>query len=251
LHDPLRILRAARYASRFGLTLTSSTEQNLLFALGLNAGKRITKERLGNELHLLFADSNPVDAWALLSEWGCIAKWIPEVSTIPTLISEFRSVCEYAQKNHDDVPLALWLLLSIKLTAGARERLGRLTATNKDRHRVWTQSAARFISIEQKLSSSYSVDFPERYALWGEALYKTASPLWSNLSQTHGDAVHWWRENGQHVQIAVDGGQLMKNGIPKGPQIGACLRRAWHRAWMGGNKEEQLFAAMSEYNGKE
>ena len=163
-----RMLRAARYASRFDLTMAPRTLQSLRHALEHNAGKRLSKERLGNELNQVFGETHSVKALELLNEWGCLTHWLPEMASIPNLIVQVRQAASYAQQHGDDVPLAVWLVLSKSVSPGTRQRLERMTATQKRVHQVWVQIGPRFASIAEQLSLAAQSSEEERPALWGD-----------------------------------------------------------------------------------
>lgn len=246
LHDPTRMLRAARYASRFELVLADNTRKSLRLALAQGAGKRLSRERLGNELQLLFSEKYPVKAFEFLMEWGCVGSWLPELASISNLIPQLQHVSQYAQKHGDDVALAIWLVLSKNLTVGTRKRLERLTATTKARHQVWVQHAARCDAIEASLRVEMAQEGEQKCAFWGAALQKTNPPLWAVLSMVNPEAVDWWRSSGQFMTLAIDGALLQEQGLARGPQLGAALKRAWAAVWMGGDKSAQLQAALQK-----
>jgi tRNA nucleotidyltransferase (CCA-adding enzyme) len=68
LDDPTRAIRAARYASRFGLRLEPETE-DLLRQADLTA---VSADRRRAELERLAAEANACEGFELLAEWGLI-----------------------------------------------------------------------------------------------------------------------------------------------------------------------------------
>lgn len=244
IHDPTRIIRAARYSSRFNFSLEADTNRSIKAALLLHAGKRISRERLGNEINQLLSERYPVKGWTLLKEWGCLERWLPELAHPPQLISKLKSILAYTQLHTIDSSAALWLCLACSLSSGARKRLARLTATDKNRHTIWTQISERVPAIAQKLQSISSQDPKDVQMFWGEALQNSTAEIWSNLAMDFPKAIHWWKEDGQHIPLQVDGVMLQEHGIPQGPQVGTAIRAAWRAAWNGGNKDAQLSAAL-------
>ncbi|MEC8276154.1 MAG: hypothetical protein VX026_00450 [Myxococcota bacterium] len=245
IHDPTRMLRAARYVSRFGLSMAPRTLQSLHHALEHNAGRRLSKERLGNELSQVFCETNPITALELLLDWGCLSRWLPEIAAIPNLLSQASHATNYSQLHGDDVSLAIWLVLSKNVSAGTRQRLERMTSTQKRSHHVWTQLGSRCAAIVEQLSKAVQCAEHERPSLWGAALQKSSPPIWACLHCDFPEAIDWWRSTGKDITLAIDGGMLLDAGIPKGPQIGAALRRAWAVAWSGGDQAAQRQAAMN------
>ncbi|MDQ2700225.1 MAG: hypothetical protein M3Y23_02730 [Actinomycetota bacterium] len=66
--DPTRALRAARYAARFGFDLDPGTSE-LLAGVKLNT---VSRERVENELVLMAAEPEGIEALRLVAAWGLI-----------------------------------------------------------------------------------------------------------------------------------------------------------------------------------
>ncbi len=78
--DRLRMLRAVRFAARFGFTIEPGT----MDAIRANAGcvLSISRERIGEELAKMFSGENPDQSLALLDETGLLEIVLPEVSAM-------------------------------------------------------------------------------------------------------------------------------------------------------------------------
>lgn len=70
--DPTRIVRAARYAARFGFQLDALTQEALEAAVGAGAMTTITPVRYFLELGRILDEKDPVPALDLLSLWGAV-----------------------------------------------------------------------------------------------------------------------------------------------------------------------------------
>ncbi|KAM0907356.1 hypothetical protein ACQ4PT_016172 [Festuca glaucescens] len=71
LDDPLRVLRAIRFAARFSFTLTedlkeAASDENVKSELG----SKISRERIGHEVDLMMSDKHPVDAMCYIRDLG-------------------------------------------------------------------------------------------------------------------------------------------------------------------------------------
>ncbi|CAM0950163.1 unnamed protein product [Alopecurus aequalis] len=71
LDDPLRVLRAIRFAARFSFTLTedlkeAASDENVKSELGT----KISRERIGHEVDLMMSDKHPVDAMCYIRNLG-------------------------------------------------------------------------------------------------------------------------------------------------------------------------------------
>jgi tRNA nucleotidyltransferase (CCA-adding enzyme) len=70
--DPTRIIRAARYAARFGCRLEPLTQRWLEAAVAGGALGTVTGQRLWGELSRLLAEESAPDAVGLLESWGVL-----------------------------------------------------------------------------------------------------------------------------------------------------------------------------------
>ncbi len=78
--DHLRMLRAVRFAARFRFCIDPDT----FMAIRRNAGKikRISAERIGEELSKMFSGPHPADALTILDDTGLLKVVLPEVYTL-------------------------------------------------------------------------------------------------------------------------------------------------------------------------
>jgi tRNA nucleotidyltransferase (CCA-adding enzyme) len=72
IDDPTRILRAARYAVRFGFQLEALTQDLLSQALEQDVFKTLTPTRYFLELRRILDESDPVPVLDLLSAWNAV-----------------------------------------------------------------------------------------------------------------------------------------------------------------------------------
>ncbi len=76
--DYLRILRAARFATRLGFNLEKTTEHAMMkFASNL---KRLSGERIRDELEKMLLGPRPADAFRLMQKTGILRVVLPEVA---------------------------------------------------------------------------------------------------------------------------------------------------------------------------
>lgn len=78
--DPLRMLRAIRFATRLGFTIVPET----LDAITRNAHRLeiISRERVADELMKMMAATHPSSGWYLLSETGLLPLILPELEAM-------------------------------------------------------------------------------------------------------------------------------------------------------------------------
>jgi poly(A) polymerase len=84
--DPLRMLRAARFASRRGFTVADDVRA-AMFAMATDLG-RITAERIRDEFSKLMLAEDPVTGLRLLVDTGLADTFLPELSGLKLEIDE-------------------------------------------------------------------------------------------------------------------------------------------------------------------
>lgn len=78
--DRLRMLRAVRFASRFGFTIEEETMRAIVSeAAGIEA---VSSERIGEEFLKMFSGPNPENALELLDQTGLLDILLPEISAM-------------------------------------------------------------------------------------------------------------------------------------------------------------------------
>uniref|UniRef100_A0A0D9XXD3 Poly A polymerase head domain-containing protein n=1 Tax=Leersia perrieri TaxID=77586 RepID=A0A0D9XXD3_9ORYZ len=71
LDDPLRVLRAIRFAARFNFTLTEDLKEAASDEkVKSELGSKISKERIGHEVDLMMSDKHPVNAMCYIRDLG-------------------------------------------------------------------------------------------------------------------------------------------------------------------------------------
>ncbi|KAG8093675.1 hypothetical protein GUJ93_ZPchr0012g21257 [Zizania palustris] len=71
LDDPLRVLRAIRFAARFNFTLTEDLKEAASDEMVKSElGSKISKERIGHEVDLMMSDKHPVNAMCYVRDLG-------------------------------------------------------------------------------------------------------------------------------------------------------------------------------------
>lgn len=74
--DALRVFRAVRFAVRFGFKIEEATWKALLENARFT--RKVSAERIRDELGLMLKGRNPQDAVAMLKELGVASLWLPE-----------------------------------------------------------------------------------------------------------------------------------------------------------------------------
>jgi tRNA nucleotidyltransferase (CCA-adding enzyme) len=219
--DYLRILRALRFAARFGFSIDPATwEAAQAAAPGL---AQLSAERVRDELFkgLRTASSVP----QLLELWravGAAAIWLPELADAPTPGRDY-SVADVDREPRDPV------LLVALVCANPGAVLQRLRASNAEIGRAEAIARAPAEPREQTAAG---------VRRWLAAAGPAADDLLALWRLRHGGEAPWAgavtgirtrREPITRGELALDGNDLIALGIPRGPRIGEVLDQLLER----------------------
>lgn len=83
IDDPLRIIRAVRFTVRFGFTVEEETRDLMLKAIRGRALEKVSRQRLNNEISLIYAEESPPKILSCLEELGALPFLYPRLRTGP------------------------------------------------------------------------------------------------------------------------------------------------------------------------
>jgi tRNA nucleotidyltransferase (CCA-adding enzyme) len=217
--DATRMLRAARYASRFGFKLQRDSEA--LLRRDLEYLRRISGPRLRRELTLLFEESHAPDGVRLLDRFGVLSAIHPALGLGQPLAERWRD----ALTGHREAPLDE---LGFCLTANPRDEgtvatvaqwlhlTGRIERALSDLVRLRRESAKLSQAARSPVAA---VELLERYA---------PSAAWALSVLDSGDAggacgqyLARWRHQRPHLS----GDDLLELGVAPGVAVGEMLRQ--------------------------
>lgn len=226
VEDPTRILRAVRFAHRYGFQLEAETGR--LAALAIREGylRRVSAERQRNELILILQESRSCGALAQLQELGALAQMLPGVLLDDAACMRLDRV-EQLELEIPDLYLAAtpWL---VKLLCVL--------------HMAPLASSAPLVS-RMRLRREHAQPLQHTLTTWKVALDTITQP-----NATPGEAVRvlaghspegllllylvgggemvarYWRE-WRHVRLEITGADVIRAGVPAGPAVGAALAR--------------------------
>ena len=119
VEDPVRILRALRFAGRFDFKLSKSTEKALKNALALGVIKHASKGRLLNELKLVFREERLLNILKLYREYEVLEQLIEGFQWTPNLevkLEKLREIVSWHRIEFADRAIEYgWLYLIILL----------------------------------------------------------------------------------------------------------------------------------------
>jgi tRNA nucleotidyltransferase (CCA-adding enzyme) len=223
--DPSRLVRAARYAARLGFALAPETE-----AAGRAAAPALDlgSARVGSELRRLLEDPSPAGALALLAGLG-----VPWVTPDPHAA---LAALDAAADRPGAPDLPRWALrLGGGVRAGAVEG-----AALPGWARALAGETAGGGTLAERLRSAAA---PSEV----DAILRGSPPATAVGALAAGaEAVAGWWSGDRDREPAVRGADLVRAGVPPGPEIGralAAVRAAMLDGRVGG-AEEQLAMAL-------
>ena len=222
--DPTRILRAVRYAARFGFEIEPETAKLMASALASGAMSTLTGDRVRHELERVLQESDPAATLRRANEAGALRAIHPSLSaghllTTPAIPRD---------------PLTWVAALAWPMSAAEAAALAARLNAPADWERV-IEDAVRVRQLSPQLSDPRSegmkpsevcglLDGLAPDALRA-AMMLAPTPAANRIDRYLGD---WWT-----VAPRLRGDDLLALGVPAGPMVGEALR-ALRRARLDG-----------------
>lgn len=185
--DPTRLLRAARYAARFGFDLEPKTAE-LMLAAGPSGLATVSRERFENEIHLIALEDEAIDAFRLARVWG--------------LVDFDEDRLDLARRAAGLIETGIW--------AGEAPR----------------EEVIREAILGDLDPVTVLVPEPAT-AWDGWRLTRDGDPVTLVLARAAGARwLDRWQREWRWVELEITGADLLAAGMPEGPQIGAGLQAA-------------------------
>jgi tRNA nucleotidyltransferase (CCA-adding enzyme) len=242
IDDPTRLLRLARYASRFaglGFAIEPRTAALAEAAIAGGALATVSGPRIGGELRLLAREEDPVAALGLLGWLGIDGAIAPGFGLRDADLASRALALLPAAGRRDRLALAL---AARELPAGHVELLlDRLGFEAGDRDTI-TAAAVRAPSVAEALTAAGR---PSEIADAATGAADELVALAGALGPA--EAARAWLDELSSVRLEIDGGDLLAAGVPEGPAIGRGLRAALHAKLDGlaGDREAELTQALT------
>ena len=247
LQDPTRIFRAARYSTRFNMTLHPATLLQMQQAITtIKVGEMLSLTRVGIELKKIFEEPHPEHCWKRLNEWGVWTTWQSAWSSI-TL--HHTSTLSYPF-NTEDWKSCWWMQLRLVLTDLDANSWKDVISIRPNGLKAWVQFPNEFQLMHAALQAVRQ-EHPTWKRQAGDALQKSTPVHWLSLEckdKSHLPILRWWIETGRHHNRQTTGDDVLELGVPKGPKIAELLTIAQHVAWEGGSKADEMTAIQTKVN---
>jgi tRNA nucleotidyltransferase (CCA-adding enzyme) len=225
VEDPTRMLRAARYAARLGLTADRWTLRSQALALRLAPYAALSPARVGAELERVLAEPSPAAALSLAMHAGVFRlldpRWRPAPVT-PARLAALDATLRWTREHRLASPLAV---AALALAAGqapavAARLLDGLGLGGEARARV-----ARALEETSRLAAEV------RAASARSAVARTlrdAGGVGLVALRLENDPrvqaqLDWYVDEGRQVAPALGGADVIALGVPSGPRVRAVL----------------------------
>ena len=239
--DPTRILRAARYASRFGFRIDDDTLAELRAARDAGAMSTLTGDRVRHELERILQEPSPADALLGAEQLGALAAAHPALTA-----AHLRPLRDRAAS-----PLTWLAALVWPLRAEAGAAVGARLNAPSDWARVIDDTAilaARLPQLAERELAPSAVcallDGLAPDALRGATMLATPAAT----ERVCRYLCEWWS-----VAPRLRGSDLLELGVPAGPAVGAALRALRQARLDGvtGSREDEERLARSRFCGND
>ncbi len=227
IEDPTRILRAARFASRFGFTIDDNTAQLASHAIEMGIFDNLAGVRMKEELRLILESPNRLIALEILSHLGAKLRYLDEELEYGP---EQRKIIRRAQRvlpKYLSIENEAWLvylaLLLSSLSAARLENvLARLHLTSEVRVAI-----IRGLAIDEELMRLGK--HPKRSDIY--KVLHGSSPISLGIAASLSApgspvrrAIKLYFEELINVKVILTGQDLLKMGFKEGRELGQVLQ---------------------------
>jgi tRNA nucleotidyltransferase (CCA-adding enzyme) len=233
--DPTRILRLVRYAARLGFEIEPHTSDLLAAAIAGGAVQTLSGQRLGAELRLALAESEPLGPLAELERLGVLRAWQPGVSFDEALA---RAALQVLPKDG-----SVRLLLAASLLLGLCHELDREETEPAMRgflHDLELPAGEGDRAFGMAVSAVFVSDHVDGVEMLSEvlelmlgtpveslALAAARCQLRDGPSSYGVQVIDEWLTRRRHIALEVTGDDLLAVGVPEGPEVGARLEESY------------------------
>ena len=212
--DATRLLRAARYASRFEFDLAESTLEQALASA--NYVKSISPDRFRHELERVFDEPRAWLSLAMLRDWRVLDAYLPGLALEPEPWSRFETARIQTAPERRTIAFGLLALASGAATLAASLNLG-AAASRAVTDAIGLSKDSRATELERMR--------PSRVVRWLDRLDPLAVSAFAIASNDVGlrARLNEYLDSMRHVRPSLDGNDLIALGLPEGPMVGRTL----------------------------
>jgi tRNA nucleotidyltransferase (CCA-adding enzyme) len=227
VEDPTRVFRAARYASRLGFRLDSAARRALALAIEIRDYPALSGSRLRAELELLAAEPAAQRGFVLLLRWNALSIWDHEYLVTSGSFERIRSAgrfCKWAKRTSvaiDPGEVALIALLADQRARVASRCLTRLGISGEPATEL--HAAATATALARRLGGTARQRASEIAEALRPVAFRVLVGAWLHGSQRARQRIQWFLSRGRAVRPVLSGAEVIALGVPRGPEVGACL----------------------------
>ncbi|MBT9152616.1 MAG: CCA-adding enzyme [Firmicutes bacterium] len=221
VEDPTRIIRAVRFEQRYGFALEEQSERFLRNALENGVLEKVSREKLRDELRLLFAEASAPKAILRMDELGIWSHILPNLRLTDRQIEVLRSVSQADLSNMDHLAVYCVILLLYRPTSEWPALVDSLRLSRKARD-VALEVMEQAEELVRGLTDAEST--PADLLLKYDALQAESRLLIAALAGQEGakklDLMHALGP----ARASLSGQDLIMRGVAPGPLLGRLLR---------------------------
>lgn len=224
VEDPTRILRAVRFAHRYGFQLEAQTARIARSAVDEGFLNRVTIERLRNELILILQEPQSGGALEILQELGVLRRLLPGFQMDEATRTMLDRVDGLAEELPNLYAAALpWLAKLVILLHGLPVAEGLAMVKRLKLKRDYAQAVANTL-VEWRIAADLVTS---RQAKPSEVVRHLADWPPEGLLMLYllggGERVlRYWQE-WRLVRLSITGAEVIGAGVPAGPIVGKAL----------------------------
>ena len=224
--DPTRLLRAVRYAERYGFKIESGSEA--LIPLALEYVDKLSPERLRHELDLILGEENAVPMMEKLWASGIVRCVRPALPSEEAARKRFGATRRLPSSVEDPVQFR-WMVWLMDATPAQFRALAKRLHFTADLAKKVAAAASIYNDLE-----SFKGTRPSECAARLDGLPEEAIRAVSLCADEETRALlEMYLTKWKDVKPFADGDALQRMGVPFGPRIGEILRRL-RAAWLDG-----------------
>lgn len=234
--DPTRILRAIRFAGRYGFSLEEETKELLRTAVADDMLARVTPGKLGKELGLWFNEINAPVLLRLAWDLGVLAKLVPGSnwnSSLERQLTTASRLCQWQNRRgssgYSHLLYPLLLILSKGQAQCGEECLGLSKEEGQLVNNVIASLPSLYRSLQEVRTATGVYDLLRPQPPLAILALLAAFPEDAALKVK----VLLYTDKLVQVRVSIDGADLAALGVIPGPAMGRILN-AVHRARLAG-----------------
>jgi tRNA nucleotidyltransferase (CCA-adding enzyme) len=235
LDDPTRIMRLYRYATRLSFEVEPHTAALAAAAVQAGALKTVSPQRLGGELRLTFAETDPVSVLAELDRLGVLTGWEQGVSFDEHVVRTALKVMPEDGSQSVLFAAALMLELANQLDHEDTEPLMRefiydLELPSGEGDRVFGAAVSAAFVTEAVVGADTTaelLELTEGAPVESLALAAALRDMEDGPNSYSRRVIEEWIREQRHVALQVTGDDLIAAGVPEGPEVGLRLEESY------------------------